>query len=226
MNPGKFWFSEPSPYVTHEPRLGRINRASPQFMSNNDGSWLGTSACIERITAMSSMFSATCGKSSLTSMPLWPYFLNLNGDANAAPVLRSVRGFSIGSNLPAYFWSEGFGSKVSTCDGPPLAKMWMMRLALPGKCGCFGASGLVNPSVARAEFSAPKPPNNAPKLSAPIPMPQRPKNSRLVNARCSKSALWCDPILQNGRKNVPGNSAITPILHCFLYWGGGVMEYW
>ena len=38
MNPGRFWFSEPRPYVTHEPKLGRHIRPSPQFMSHSDGS--------------------------------------------------------------------------------------------------------------------------------------------------------------------------------------------
>ena len=38
----------------------------------------------------SSTHSPTCGKMSLTSMPLWPYFLKLNGDGKAAPVRRSV----------------------------------------------------------------------------------------------------------------------------------------
>ena len=42
--------------------LGRISRASPQFISISDGSWFGTSACIERMTQMSSMFLATCGE--------------------------------------------------------------------------------------------------------------------------------------------------------------------
>src|SRR5688572_11425637 len=134
MNPGRFWFSDPSPYVTHEPRLGRGSRASPQFMSMSDGSWLGTSAYIDRITAISSIDSATCGKSSLTSIPLWPYFLNANGDLNAAPVFRSVFR-SIGNGLPCHFVSSGFGSNVSTCDGPPLAKMWITRFAFAGKCG-------------------------------------------------------------------------------------------
>ena len=40
---------------------------------------------------MSSMCWAVWANSSLTSMPLWPYFWNLNGEGNAAPVLRSVR---------------------------------------------------------------------------------------------------------------------------------------
>ena len=34
--------------------LGRGSRPSPQFISISDGSWLGTSACIERMTQMSS----------------------------------------------------------------------------------------------------------------------------------------------------------------------------
>ena len=74
--------------------LGRISRGSPQFISSSDGSWFGTSACIERMTQMSSMCFAVLAKSSLTSRPLWPYFWNLNGDGNAAPVLRSVRRFA------------------------------------------------------------------------------------------------------------------------------------
>ena len=80
----------PRPYVTHDPRLGRTSRLSPVFISRNDGSWFGTSACIDRITQMSSMCFAVCSKISLTSMPDLPYFLNLNGDGNAAPVCRSV----------------------------------------------------------------------------------------------------------------------------------------
>ena len=38
MNPGSAWFSVPRPYVIHEPRLGLISRASPQFMRSSDGS--------------------------------------------------------------------------------------------------------------------------------------------------------------------------------------------
>src|SRR5437867_2907231 len=122
MKPGRFRFSVPSPYVTHDPTLGRLIWASPQFISINDGSWFGSSACIERITQMSSMLSATRGNNSLTSRPLWPYFLNLNGEGNAAPVLRSVGRLPVGSGLLAYLSSAGLGSKVSTWDGPPLRK--------------------------------------------------------------------------------------------------------
>ncbi len=68
---------------------------------------------------MSSMCAAVFAKSSLTSMPDLPYFLNANGDRMAAPVFRSVRRLPVGMGLPWYLSSIGFGSKVSTCDGPP-----------------------------------------------------------------------------------------------------------
>src|SRR6266446_8556495 len=123
--------------------LGRLCTASPQFINMSDGSWLGSSAFIERMTAISSTHSPIFGNKSLTSMPLWPYFLNLNGDGNAAPVLRSVLIYSPGKGLPAYFSSDGFGSKLSTCEGPPLRKKWTTRLAFPGNGGALGESGFI-----------------------------------------------------------------------------------
>ena len=42
--------------------LGRDSRSSPQFISSIDGSWLGVSACIERMTQRSSTCSAVCGE--------------------------------------------------------------------------------------------------------------------------------------------------------------------
>ena len=131
------------------------------------------------MTAMSSMQSPTWGKSSLTSMPLWPYFWNLKGDGNAAPVLRSVPRFGRGSILPAYFSRSGLGSKVSTWLGPPLAKMWMTRLAWAGKCGGRGASGFRLASrVALATGSAALRSGASP--IRPMPMPQRASISRRV----------------------------------------------
>src|SRR5947209_3969345 len=118
--PGRFALSEPSPYVTHAPMLGRDSRSSPQFISRIDCSWLGVLACIERRKHISSTWAAVRGKISLTSMPLRPCFVNLNGDGRAAPVARSVVRLPDGSVLPSYFFSSGLGSKVSTCDGPPL----------------------------------------------------------------------------------------------------------
>ena len=60
--------------------LGRSFRESPQLSSISDGSWFGTSACIERMMQRSSTCCATFGNISLTSIPLCPYFLNANGD--------------------------------------------------------------------------------------------------------------------------------------------------
>ncbi len=68
---------------------------------------------MERTTQRSSAYGPSGAKSSLMSMPDWPYFLNLNGEAKAAPVLRSVRRFVRGSFLPWFFCRSGFGSKVS-----------------------------------------------------------------------------------------------------------------
>ena len=130
--------------------LGRICRASPQFINSSDGSWFGTSACIERITQMSSMCSAVCLKSSLTSRPHLPRFSNLKNVGSAAPVFRSVARFGLGSALPAYLASAGLWSQVSTWLGPPLAKMWMTRFALTGNWGFFGARGFSDVSTPRA----------------------------------------------------------------------------
>ena len=104
--------------MTHDPKLGRIWRTSPEFIIISDGSWFGMSVCIERTIQRSSTQPPTFEKISLTSIPPWPYFLNVNGDGKAAPVRRSV--FRVmGMDLPANLASDGFGSNVSTCDAPP-----------------------------------------------------------------------------------------------------------
>src|SRR5579872_1949849 len=118
--PGRFWFSEPRPYVSHDPRLGRVGCVSPEFIIRNDGSWLGRFVCIERITHRSSMQRLKCGNSSLTSIPELPCFENLKGEGISVPfVLRIVFTSSAGGAWPACVWSAGFGSNVSTCEGPP-----------------------------------------------------------------------------------------------------------
>src|SRR5579884_3593114 len=160
---------------------------------------------------MSSMCWATCANSSLTSMPLSPYLRNLNGEGKAAPVLRSVRRFSRGNGLPAYFSSSGLGSKVSTCEGPPLAKMCRTRCALAGKCGFFGASGDTVASVGAAdtrpcEAMSPARPSEA------KPMPERQRKSRRVRGNngvygltmlfISARLSYCDDRLCSGIQTV------------------------
>src|SRR5579884_2870002 len=126
---------------------------------------------MERMTQISSMQRATCGNSSLTSMPLWPYFWNLNGDGSNLPAAfwRVVPSL----DWPAYFSSAGLGSKVSTCDGPPFMNKKMTRLARGGKCGAFGASGLLAALTAActAGPSSPSPASTLARPSAPKPLP-------------------------------------------------------
>src|SRR5450432_1944910 len=99
---------------------GRPGSFSPLFSMKSEGSWLGRSVYMERITHRSSAHSPSLGKISLISIPLCPYFLNANGDFSRLPVLRSVLRLPDGTGLPLYSSSFGLGSKVSTCEGPPL----------------------------------------------------------------------------------------------------------
>src|SRR5580658_10269098 len=110
------------------------------------------SATIERMTQRSSTQVARWGKSSLTAVPHWPYCLKDHGDCKRFPVLvRSSLGFSNGSGWPLSLASRGFGSKVSTCEGPPDMNKKMMRLALAGNCGGLTSKGLADaPSAAKA----------------------------------------------------------------------------
>ena len=148
---------------------------------------------------MSSMHSAVLANSSLTSMPLWPYFWNANGDPKPAPVLRSVRSDSVaGSDLPAYFESAGLGSNVSTCDGPPFMNRWITRFARPGNCGSRALSGF-SPRAGPAEgegagdaASRPESARRLPSASAPKPIPARQSASRRVTRASSGRGAWCD----------------------------------
>src|SRR3954463_5863011 len=112
-------------------------------MNFDAGSCAGASVQSERMTHMSSMCSPSLGNSSETSTPLLPFFSNLKGDGKARP-LRP------GSAWSAYLASDGLGSHVSTCDGPPGAQMWITCFALALKCGCLAASGdfTVEPATA------------------------------------------------------------------------------
>src|SRR5690349_1715534 len=103
-------------------------------MNRDAGSWAGTSVHIERMMHMSSTHSPSFENTSLTSMPDFPYLLNLNGEGKATPVRP-------GKVLSSNFASVGFGSNVSTCDGAPPAKMWITCCALAGNGGSLGANG-------------------------------------------------------------------------------------
>src|SRR5258708_31084507 len=111
--------------------LGREKACSPVFICRQAPLWFMLSATMERIMHISSTQVATFGKSSLTSIPACPYFLNSNGERSKLPVLvRSSLGFSKGSGLPLSDAKRGLGSNVSTWGGPPDIKENMTLFAL------------------------------------------------------------------------------------------------
>src|SRR5687768_3731539 len=99
--------------------------------------------------------------------------------------------------LSLYLVNSGFGSHVSTCEGPPEAKIWMTDLALTLKCDALGTRGdkdLAAPAGA-AMASYGLMPNTEARLTAPKTMPVRTRNSRLVkimsssDGECSRKYL-------------------------------------
>src|SRR6478609_8591815 len=78
--PGRFWFSAPRPYSSHEPKLGRIGCVSPEVIISSEGSWLGTLVYIERRTHSSSACSRRRGKISLISRPDRPHGSKRKGE--------------------------------------------------------------------------------------------------------------------------------------------------
>jgi hypothetical protein len=100
------------------------------------GAWIGLSCLHDRITQMSSMQAPTCGNSSLTGSPLRPYCLNEYGEPNS-PVCGARATFGIprampsGTAFPSSLVRSGFGSNVSTWDGPPPMNRRMSDFAGP-----------------------------------------------------------------------------------------------
>ena len=93
----------------------------PVFIWNSAGPWAGLIAYIDRMNAMSSTCCAMFGKRSETSIPDWPYFLNVQGDGIRPPGLPiTVRtGPTPFIVSPCHFTRSGFGSKVSIWLTPP-----------------------------------------------------------------------------------------------------------
>src|SRR5450631_2255397 len=95
---------------------------------------------------MSSAHVDVYGSRSDNSIPHCPYGLNSRGLASTAAVGLMNASFKSfvsdgGREWPWYFFKAGFGSKRSIWLGAPSMNRKMMFLALPGKCGCLGASG-------------------------------------------------------------------------------------
>src|SRR5438876_5864544 len=79
---------------------------------------------------MSSMMLPIFGSVSLISIPFRPQRLNLRGEGMKPEPLV----FFPSGCFPSNFSSSGFGSNVSTCDGPPFMKRKITRLARGAKC--------------------------------------------------------------------------------------------
>src|SRR4030095_14361300 len=60
---------------------------------------------------------------------------------------------------PSYFISAGFGSNVSTCDGPPFMKRNTTRFARGAKCGDGAAAKSARGPSKLARLNIPKPPH-------------------------------------------------------------------
>src|SRR6266568_150733 len=78
-NPGRFSFSVPRPYVTHEPIEGCPWRGEPVKSNNSAGVWLNWSVFMDLITHKSSAASWSLGIASDIQMPLLPYCANCLG---------------------------------------------------------------------------------------------------------------------------------------------------
>src|SRR5687767_10383244 len=103
-NPGIDEFSLPSPYVIHEPMLGRMNVSDPVCISSSAPPCREFDPHIDLMKQMSSTFFANRGNRSLTHAPLCPYCLNAHGDCSRLNVsLDTTFGRANGSGFP---WSR------------------------------------------------------------------------------------------------------------------------
>src|SRR5262245_7862411 len=86
-NPGKFSFSLPRPYVTHDPRAGCPDRIRPEFIMSMADPWIGDSAYMLCTNAMSSTHDPMFGNRSLTILPHLPYGSNFHFGPTTRPSL-------------------------------------------------------------------------------------------------------------------------------------------
>ena len=71
-NPGRFSFTLPRPYVTHDPMHGLPLSRRPLFIISIADPWIGLSAYMLWMNAMSSTQFPTFGNRSDTILPHWP----------------------------------------------------------------------------------------------------------------------------------------------------------
>ena len=109
-------------------------RSEPVFIMTVATSCAGMSVHIERMTAMSSTCSPIFGNTSLSSMPDWPFFANVNGDRIATPLIPVQR-------LPIVFrQSPVWGQRCRCARVRPAQRYGQRVLPSAGKGGALGVS--------------------------------------------------------------------------------------
>ena len=112
-NPGRFSFSVPRPYRTHEPIDGRTKFVDPQCRKSVAGPCATPSVCIEWMKQRSSTCLLISGKSPEHQRPLWPCWANGQSgfitrcSEPRIPVLARMRASSKASFLPSSFARRG-----------------------------------------------------------------------------------------------------------------------
>src|SRR5205807_5474125 len=108
----------------------------------------------ERTTASRSACLARLGKRAEISSPDRPCLRKANGEAISLPSVAFMNWSGSpwalklgGRGWPLSLVSAGLGSKVSRWLGPPVMNRKITLLALAGKCGFRGASGLDAPAA-------------------------------------------------------------------------------
>src|SRR5215469_765659 len=119
---------------------GRVAAIFPVWNRLRAGVCVGLKVYIDLMTQISSITDAMLGRRLETYTPSPPYCLNSTGDGSRPPVVRSVRSSTDEGRCPWYFESDGLGSNMSSCDGPPTMNSTMLCFAFGGKLGNFGAA--------------------------------------------------------------------------------------
>ena len=139
---------------------------------------------------------------SLTSSPLLPYFLNLNGDGKAAPVRRSVRRFAVGSDLPAYFVERRLRVEGIDLRRPAVGEDVDDALRLGREVRLLGRERIEAVAALACAVSNPDSPISCVRPSRPMPTPVRVSSSRRVCG--SMSRIGTSPSMLLERTQLPG----------------------
>src|SRR5579884_673267 len=156
-------------------------RLWPVLIWNRAGEWLLVSVKQECRKARSSTWRARLGKISGTHVPDRPCCFQAKGDFISGPTWSAKKPVVLSKSLsswPSRLASSGLWSQVSTWLGPPFMNSQMTALAFAGKCGGFGARGLISSVSAASAVSRPWRSSRAARASRPRPPPARRRKAR------------------------------------------------